>query len=283
MRRGPPLGSQQYKTVRGLSRGLAVLRALNAAPGGVAGITELAQACAMHRTTVKRLLETLRTEGLVRYSDREGQYRLTFEVRRLSEGFEDEAWVEEVAGPMMADAVPRLVWPCDLTTPEAGFMVVRESTHRLSTLSQHRAMIGERLPLLVTAAGRAYLSACASAEREALLDVVRARDDAIGAQARDAAYVARVLRETRGRGWAYNDGEWAREASFAAIAVAVEARGRPIASLALIFPKAAVPARDMESRYLPPLARLARAIGRRARARLEDPPAPPLAPAARGA
>ncbi|MFN9773737.1 MAG: DNA-binding transcriptional regulator [Burkholderiales bacterium] len=268
MRRGPPLGTNQYKTVRGLARGLAVLRALNAAPGGIATIGELAQACAMHRTTVKRLLETLRTEGLVRHSDREGQYYLTFEVRRLSEGFEDEAWIEEVAGPMMADAVPRLVWPCDLTTPEAGFMVVRESTHRLSTLSQHRAMIGERMPLLVTAAGRAYLAACGATEREALLDLVRARDDAIGRPARDDAYVARVLSETRRRGYAYNDGEWSREASFSAIAVPIEAGGRPIASVSVIFPKAAVSTEDLESRYLPQLARLARAIGRRARARL---------------
>ena len=268
MRRGPPLTTRQYKNVRGLSRGLAVLRALNAAPGGIATIGELAQACTMHRTTVKRLLETLRTEGLVRHSDREGQYYLTFEVRRLSEGFEDEAWVEEIAGPMMAEAVRQLVWPCDLTTPEAGFMVVRESTHRLSTLSQHRAMIGERLPLVVTASGRAYLAACAEAEREALLELAGTGQDASARAARDAAYVDRLLRETRRRGYAYNDGEWAGQASFSAIAVPVEAGGRPIAAVSLIFPKAAVSIEDLESRYLPHLVRLARGIGRRARTRL---------------
>jgi IclR family mhp operon transcriptional activator len=263
MRRGPPLTTRQYKAVRGLSRGLAVLRALNAAPGGIATIGELAKLCAMHRTTVKRLLETLRTEGLVRHSDREGQYYLTFEVKRLSEGFEDEAWVEDVAAPMMAEAVPRLVWPCDLSTPEAGFMVVRESTHRLSTLSQHRAMIGERLPLLVTAAGRAYLSACSAAERDALLEIAGTGRDASARAAPDAAYVARVLRETRRRGYAFNDGEWSGQASFSAIAVPVESGGRPIAAVSLIFPKGALSIADLEARYLPPLARLARAIGRR--------------------
>lgn len=273
MRRGPPLTTRQYKTVRGLSRGLAVLRALNAAPGGIATIGELAKLCTMHRTTVKRLLETLRTEGLVRHSDREGQYYLTFEVKRLSEGFEDEAWVEDVAAPMMAEAVPRLVWPCDLSTPEAGFMVVRESTHRLSTLSQHRAMIGERLPLLVTASGRAYLSACGAAERDALLEIAGAGTDASARAARDAAYVARVLRETRRRGYAFNDGEWSGQASFSAIAVPVESGGRPIAAVSLIFPKAALPVADLESRYLPQLVQLARAIGRRARARLGREPA----------
>jgi hypothetical protein len=38
--------------------------------------------------------------------------------------------------------------------------------------------------------------------------------------------------------------------------------------VSLIFPKAAVSVADLESRYLPQLARLAGAIGRRARARL---------------
>jgi IclR family mhp operon transcriptional activator len=271
MRRGPPLGSQQYKTVRGLSRGLALLRALNRAPGGIATIGDLAQACAMHRTTVKRLLETLRAEGVVRHSDREGQYYLTFEVRSLSEGFEDEAWVEEAAAPMMDDAVPRLVWPCDLATPETGFMVVRASTHRLSALSQHRAMIGEKLPMLVTAAGRAYLAACGRDEREALLEVLRGRDDRWGELARDTAWVGRVLERTRTRGYAYNDGEWIREAAFAAIAVPVVAGTRLLAAINMVFPKEAVARADLESRYVPELARLARSIGRRARARLVRP------------
>ena len=46
-----------YREVRGLSRGLAVLRALNARPGGIGGVADLARTTGLHRTTVKRLLE----------------------------------------------------------------------------------------------------------------------------------------------------------------------------------------------------------------------------------
>src|SRR5688572_17124311 len=56
--------AHQYKEVRGLARGLDVLKALNRVPGGIASTTELAKACALDRTTTKRLLETLRTQGL---------------------------------------------------------------------------------------------------------------------------------------------------------------------------------------------------------------------------
>jgi IclR family mhp operon transcriptional activator len=266
MRSGPRATTRQYKEVRGLSRGLEVLKALNRLPGGIGSTTELARACAMDRTTTKRLLETLRIQGFVRQGEGDGQYYLTFEVRRLSEGFEDEAWVSQVATPMMQASVRDLVWPCDLATAEAGFMVVRESTHRWSALSQHRAMIGEKLPLLVTAAGRAYLSACDDAEREALIELLSRRDDRWGELARDTRYVRRVIAETRRRGYAYNDGEWLREPDFAAIAVPVHSGQRLLAAMNMVFPKAAVSTRDLQNRFVPALERLAQSIGNASRA-----------------
>ncbi len=264
-----PHGAAQYKEVRGLARGLQVLKAMNRLPGGIGSTTELARACALDRTTTKRLLETLRAQGLVREGERDGQYYLTFEVRRLSEGFEDETWVSQVAMPLLKAAVREFVWPCDLTTAEAGFMVVRESTHRWSALSQHNAMIGEKLPLLVTAAGRAYLSACSETERAGLIELLQRRDDACGRLARDEAYVRRVIDETLQRGYAYNDGEWLTEQDFAAIAVPVHSGERLLAALNMVFPKAAVAAAELARRYVPALTRLANSIGKASRAWVE--------------
>lgn len=261
--------SSAYKDVRSLSRGLDLLKALNRAPGGRSTTGELAAACGMHRTTAKRLLETLRAEGFVRSGDREGQYYLTFEVRRLSEGFEDEAWISNVATPLMHAAVPELLWPCDLSTVEGGFMVVRESTHRWSALSQHRAMIGEKMPMLVTAIGRAYLAACDPAQREALLRLQAQRSDWIGDLARNTAAVQKILEDTWQRGYGVNDGEWIREAHFAAIAVPVHCEDRLIAGLNMVFPKAAVSAHDLEHRFLPALRRLAERIGKGSRTWLD--------------
>lgn len=268
MNRRPRLASeaQPYKEVRGLTRGLEVLRGLNRLPGGIGSTSELARACALDRTTTKRLLETLRHLGLVRPGDRDGQYCLTFDVRSLSEGFEDEAWVGKVALPAMQAAAHELMWPCDLGTAEAGFMVVRESTHRWSALSQHRAMIGERLPLLATAIGRAYLAACGEVEREGLLELLRPRGDWIGEQARDQAAVTRMLRATQRRGYSVNEGEWIREAGFGAIAVPVFAGERLLAALNMVFPKGAIAPDELRRRYLPVLQRLAGTIGDGSRA-----------------
>ena len=251
-----------YKEVRSLSRGLLVLQALNRAPGGIASTTELAQACGIHRTTVKRLLETLRADGFVRRGEKEGQYYLTFAVRSLSEGFVHDDWVDQVALPLMRAALPDLMWPCDLGALEGGFMVVRESTHRFSLLSQHRGMIGEKLPLFFTAMGRAYLAACTEAELEGLLALLAQRDDAVGEMARDRAAVDGLIAETRARGYAVNDGDWIREKSTGAIAVPIVSGRKLVGGVNLIFPRAAVSVAELEQRYLPRLKRLASRIGK---------------------
>ncbi|GGH54488.1 transcriptional regulator [Comamonas phosphati] len=253
---------KDYKEVRSLSRGLALLQALNRAPGGMASTTALSESCNIHRTTVKRLLETLRADGFVRRGEKEGQYYLTFAVRSLSEGFVDDDWIEQIALPLMRATVPELLWPCDLGTLEGGFMVIRESTHRFSLLSQHRGKIGEKLPLFFTAMGRAYLAACSDSEREGLLTLLSQRADEVGSMARNASAVGRLVAETRARGYAVNDGDWEREAPFAAIAVPVLCGRKLVGGVNLVFPKTAVHSEEIEQRYLPRLKRLAQRIGK---------------------
>jgi len=269
MRTGPRSSSGQYKPVRGLIRGVAVLEALNRAPGGFATVTELSRQCAMHRTTVKRLLESLANCGYVRHEDQTGCYWLTDRVQRLSAGRIEEPWVALVAEPLMRTSVSRLIWPCDLGSPDAGFMAIRASTHGLSGLSQHRAMVGERLPMLVTAAGRAYLAACSEPERKAHLAILKARTDTWGELSRDRSYVSRVLRQTRSTGYGFNHGEWAREPDFAAVAVSINAGDRVLGAINLVFPKSAITAIELDRRFLPALRRLADEIGRKSLAVLE--------------
>lgn len=252
--------AQLYKEVRGLSRGLAVLRALNALPGGIGGVMELARITGIHRTTVKRLLETLRAEGLVHHKDDGVSYALGFEVRRLSEGYVAADWIDRVAAPAMRDHLKSLSWPSDLATPDSGFMIVRESTHRSSLLSQHRATIGIRIPMLVSSLGRAWLAWSAYEEREATLALLRERKDSIGEMARDTAQVKRMIRETRRRGYGINRGEWLSEASVTAIGFPILVRGHAIGAINLVLQSSLASDRDISSRYVPLLRNLAAEI-----------------------
>lgn len=258
----PDADDNTYREVRGLSRGLAVLRALNALPGGIGNVSELARGTGLHRTTVKRLLETLRAEGLVHHKDDGASYALGFEVRRLSEGYVAADWIDHVAAPAMRAHLRALSWPSDLATPDGGFMIVRESTHRASLLSQHRATIGIRIPLLVSSLGRAWISWCADDEREGTLALLQERTDGIGELARDAAYVKRVIRETRKRGYATNRGEWLSEASVTAIGLPIRIGEHAIGAINLVMQSNAVSDRDISTRYVPLLRTLADEISR---------------------
>lgn len=75
--------SADYKTVRGLSRGLLLLNLLNKFDGG-ATVGTLAEFSGLHRTTVRRLLETLQDEGYVRRSRSDDSFRLTIKGKRAA-------------------------------------------------------------------------------------------------------------------------------------------------------------------------------------------------------
>ena len=150
-----------------------------------------------------------------------------------------------------------LSWPSDLATPDGGFMIVRESTHRVSLLSQHRATIGIRIPMLVSSLGRAWLSWCAPEEREATIALLQGRTDAIGDMARDSSYVKQVVRETRRRGYAVNRGEWSTEANVSAIGLPIRIGEHAIGAINLVLHWNVVSDREIATRYLPLLKALA--------------------------
>ena len=76
---------------------------LNRSANGWASIADLSASTGLHRTTVRRLLETLQSEGYVRRSASDDSYRLNLKVRQLSDGFTDDEWISEVANPVLGE------------------------------------------------------------------------------------------------------------------------------------------------------------------------------------
>ncbi|SOZ39207.1 DNA-binding transcriptional activator MhpR (plasmid) [Cupriavidus neocaledonicus] len=222
---------------------------------GRATSQQLSDATGLHRTTVRRLLETLLEEGFVRRSTSDDSFRLTLDVRALSEGFTDDERIATVAPPIMGRLMQRVVWPSDLTTPDGDAMIIRETTHRFSPLSFHRAMVGRRLPILLTAAGRVYFSMCPDAEREDILEVLRS--GAGGEQqlklAMDDTYIRNLIRQTRKDGFGSNQGDWSDQRKIGAVAVAIEAEGRVLASLNVIYLQQAISPAEATRRFVPEL------------------------------
>lgn len=242
-----------YRHVQGLSRGLAILHALNRSANGCSAIAELSAATGLHRTTVRRLLETLETEGYVRRSLSDDSYFLTLKVRQLSDGFTDDEWISELAAPVLGELLQKLVWPSDLCTIDGDSMLVRETTHRFSPLSFHRAMIRQRLPMLTTASGRAYLAYCGEEQRQQILRLLVADGDGPAGLARNRAAVERVLAKVRQQGYASNEGEWEQERKVSALALPIHHRGSILATINIVFLRKAMSVPEAAERYLPAL------------------------------
>ena len=241
---------ERYKHVEGLLRGLSLLRAMNEEEGGFATVTTLADRTGLHRTTVKRLLETLHFAGYVQPAEDRRGYTLALAVRELSEGFTDEAWITQIAGPALGELVERVVWPSDFTTPQADQMVIRETTRRFSPFSFHRAMVGQRLPMLQSSAGRAFLGFCAENQREALIRHLQrgVTDRATRHALRQA--VEHTARETAAVGYGWNYGGWSRQQRFGGIALPVIVDGRVLACLSVVFLIKSLSLREAENRFL---------------------------------
>lgn len=242
-------GQGEYKLVQGLMRGLALLHCLNRCDGG-ARITELSQQTGLHRTTVRRLLETLQHEGYVRRSESDDSYLLTLKVRELSEGFRDEQWVSQCAAPLLGQLLQEVVWPTDISTLDVDAMVIRETTHRFSRLSFHRSMVGRRLPMLLTAAGRAYIANCPDQERDQIIQLLASRDDIQAKLAQDSEYVEKLIRKTRQDGYGSNYRDWGEEGRIAAIALPVREGERVLGCLNLVYIADAMTIEEAARRYL---------------------------------
>lgn len=251
-----------YKTVRGLTRGLLLLNLLNKFDGGASTAT-LAEFSGLHRTTVRRLLETLQEEGYVRRSLSDDSFRLTMKVRQLSEGFRDEHWISALATPLLGELLREVIWPTDLTTLDVDAMVVRETTHRFSRLSFHRSMVGRRLPLLLTASGLTWLAFSPEHERQPIIEMLATRPEEEYQLAREPEKLHAILEKTRKNGYGSNFQGWQLEQKIASIAVPVRSQERVIGCLNLVYIAKAMTIEQAAEKHLAALLRVTRQIEER--------------------
>ena len=256
-----------YKPVRALQRGLQLLCALNRHNG--ASVQVLADASGINRSSVYRLLGSLQQLGFVRKGPSDESFRLTAAVRQLSDGLNDDAWVSSVAGPVLKERHPDVLWPMNVATFDYDAMLIRESSHRYSPFAIHHSVVGARLPMLETVLGHVYLAFCPDRERQDILEILRASSGSEAQLAADAAYVRDLVRRARRNGYVARPGF--REKRIAALGVPVMRDGRLFAALNMLFFRSAMSIPKATERYLGLLQETAGEIA--ARLRPEDAPA----------
>jgi len=251
-----------HRSVRSLSRGLALIRELNV--GGPSSVQHLSGRTGLNRTTCYRLLQTLQADGYVAVDTSSALFGLTPRVRMLGEGVSTRDISSQAALPPMFGLLDAISWPSDFAVFELGEMVIRESTHSFSPFSIHRSMVGRGRSLVRSALGHAILAAATPALRRQMLEIAATQVPEDAGLARDRRHIARVVARTRRDGYAWSVA--GVEPGISAIALPVVGAAGVLGALNIVFFSSAMTPQVAASRYLGSLRRAVEEIEKRWRA-----------------
>jgi IclR family mhp operon transcriptional activator len=256
------------ETIQGLERGLRVLKMLQSQP--IASLHDIYKATAISKPSLLRILNTLERAHLVTRRLADGHYRLSAftDVVRKRDRYDR---VAEAAAPVLVRLCERVRWPSDLFVPAGDHMEKRETSRLYSPFllsSNQDQQIGRRIGWLMTGAGRAYLAWCPEKEREAIVHRLRKSSHPQDLLAREPKRLAKILSETRRRGYATRDPTFIaggydgrpRDDGLAAIVVALVDGERVHGSINILWIKKAFTVDEFATQHLGDLQRAAQEI-----------------------
>lgn len=149
-------------------RAFSVLRALSDGP---ASLNSLHHETKLHRTTLLRILEALIEEGVVRRAIGGDTYHITHNVKNLGRNITPPDLLAEAASEHLRAYTTVVKWPTDVLHlhPKHPCLVVTDTNRPKSPFPVKPNRIGRKVPLLPSAAGRAYLAFTMKSERDRLL------------------------------------------------------------------------------------------------------------------
>jgi IclR family transcriptional regulator, mhp operon transcriptional activator len=259
--RRPPItrrGNSAAASPQVLLRGLSVLEALNWRP--ISSVEQIAARTSLPKATIVRVLQNLAAGGYVQRLPLRKGYMLGERVLNLSSGFRSRDVVVEAARPLITAFTARHKWPVSLATLEIDSMRVRASSGAESPFATaiDRARLNRRVPLMISAHGRAYLAFCPEDERNIILALLRASTRTDDLVARDEHAVSNIMTTIRRAGYAIT-APMPDEPAIG-LSVPVFSGDRVLATLSLRYLGRAMPEAEVAKRYLAPLRTLAETI-----------------------
>jgi DNA-binding IclR family transcriptional regulator len=153
---------------RSLKRGIAILRAFR--PGTeLLGNSEIAERTGLPRASISRLTNTLTEAGWLEHDARERAYRLGAPVLTLGHAMRSGSAVLRTATPAMTALARRMHINVGLAVRDDEEMVYLESVRFNARGSQRSVVSGQRVPIELTALGRAWCAVAPDTERAALM------------------------------------------------------------------------------------------------------------------
>lgn len=143
--------------IRSISRALKVLQIINRE--GSICLMDISRKANLPYPTACRVVQTLVHERLIEKEVSRKHYRATINVLSLSYGYQDDDELVRVARPHIEGLTRLIGWPVSIVTRVGKQMVIRDSTHAMTTLTFAQYHPGYSMPMAYCAAGKAFLSA----------------------------------------------------------------------------------------------------------------------------
>ncbi len=261
----------KVKPINALSRGLDVLRALQAMRA--ASLHDLHLTTGISKSTLTRIVHTLHRQGMVWQRMVDGAYLPSHSLQQRAQ-LDNADWLVEIASPVLEDLCQKVSWPSVLTIPRLDYVEVLETNRPRSYFDDiPLGPIGFRANLLRSASGRAYLAFCPDREREAVLRRLRDKNQPGDEKAHDAKWVLAVVEATRQRGYSIRDpdfgghyskvrGEW--DDARNSIAMPIRVEGHVLGCINLTWKNKLMTISAAVKRHLDALSDAVRAVEMRA-------------------
>ncbi len=217
-----------------LAQGIDILACFQ--PGELAlGNKQIAQRTNLSPSTVARLTYTLVQLGYLRRAPQGRRYRLGPALLTMSYPMLASLQLRQIARPLMMRLAQEINGAVSLVIRDRCNMVYVETARANEALQAHPD-IGAALPMLSTAAGKAWLCQAPADERAAVLNRLRVEQPEY--YARHAPSLTETYREFERRGYCSNNLQWTPHSFGFAVPVP-----RPIDANIFIF-NCGVPASD---------------------------------------
>lgn len=148
--------------IRSISRALHILQIINRA--GSICLMDIAKQSGLPYPSVCRIVQTLVHEGMVERETARKFYRPAPNVQSLSYGYQDDEELVKTARPFIETLTRKIGWPVSIVTRVGNQMILRDSTHSMTSLTFARYYPGYSLPIAYCADGKAYLAAMPEGE-----------------------------------------------------------------------------------------------------------------------
>jgi len=201
------------KFIEALARGLDVLRAFQ--PGdGFLGNQEIAKRTGLPKSSVSRLTYTLTKLGYLGYSERIEKYQLGSGVLALGYAYTSNLAIRQVAKPLMQDLANNTGTAVGVADRDRLKMIYLEhcSPANVMTFSHD---VGDRIPMIPSAVGCAYLAALPRNEREYFCHYVEKRNPEKWPELE--AFIQANVSEFHQQGFCSCFGEWDKDVNGVAV------------------------------------------------------------------